>query len=142
MRIRCTGTKRWTYDRLREFRDFYPSSLLKRETLDVEIEASFSTHNHRGRARRAHECFRLVAIRNEDHGQYHLYVTNVEHDDLIAEEVASVYRYRWEIELIFNELESGYRMDQLTSRRFPRGGRDILESCGLTSKRKAAYPFL
>ncbi len=90
---------------------------LKRETLDVEIEASFATRKHRGRARRAHERFRLVAIRNEDDGQYHLYVTNVEHDDLIAEEIANVYRYRWEIELIFKELKSGYRMDQLTSRR-------------------------
>lgn len=36
---------------------------------------------------------------------------------LSAKEVASTYRARWEIELVFKELKSGYRLDDVDSRK-------------------------
>ncbi len=58
---------------------------------------------------------RLVGIRNEESGKYHLYVTNVPPETLSAEEVADVYGARWLIELFFRELKSAYALDSMPS---------------------------
>jgi len=60
---------------------------------------------------------RLIAVRDEESGIYYAYVTNIPTDFLCAQEIAKLYRVRWEIELLFKELKSGYRLDQLSSSR-------------------------
>jgi len=84
--------------------------------IDAEIELQFRKQAYRGRRSKASERFRLVALR-DDNGKYHCYVTNIPVEILNANEIGNTYRARWEIELLFKELKSGYRIDQLTSRR-------------------------
>lgn len=56
-----------------------------------------------------------VGVRNESTGKYHLYITNVPRDTLSPEDIARVYAARWEVELVFKELKSNYKLDELPS---------------------------
>lgn len=90
---------------------------LQRQILDVEVEVRFQNRGYRGKRSTSRQRLRLVAILNEFTFEYHCYVTNVPADMLAAEDIGNTYRARWEIELIFKELKTGYRMDQITSGR-------------------------
>jgi IS4 transposase len=57
----------------------------------------------------------MICTFNSESGKYHTYLTNIPVDILSAEEIALLYGARWEIELIFKELKSHYRMDQIPS---------------------------
>lgn len=59
---------------------------------------------------------RIVGRRHEN-GSYELYVTNVSGEQLFAEDVPAIYAARWEIELVFKEWKSHYRLDDLPSRK-------------------------
>ncbi|MHB1845874.1 MAG: transposase [Deltaproteobacteria bacterium] len=65
----------------------------------------------------------MIGIRDERSGEYHLYLTNVPPQKLTAEDVQSVYAARWEIELLFKELKSHYRMEDL-----PSSKREVVEA--------------
>ncbi len=90
---------------------------LRRDVLDVEVEVRAKARSYNGTRNTTTERFRLVAVRNTEERKYHCYLTSVSVDILSAEEVASTYRARWEIELIFRELKSGYRLDDVDSRK-------------------------
>lgn len=84
---------------------------LDRGVLDAEVELSFKRRVYNGRRASDTARFRLVAVWDEAHRQYHTYLTNIGPEVLSAEEVASLYRMRWEIELTFKELKSQYALD-------------------------------
>ena len=90
---------------------------LQREELDVEVEVEFTRRAYRGSQRRDRQRFRLVALRNEADGKYHAYVTNVSCDLLTPSDLALTYRLRWQVELLFKELKSHYRLGELPSSR-------------------------
>lgn len=96
-----------------KLRDILPR--LKRGVLDVEVEVSFSRRAYRGKKSNGTQRFRLVGIYNEEEGKYHLYLTNILPERLSAEDIALLYRARWEVELIFKELKSRYGLDVLPS---------------------------
>jgi putative transposase len=85
---------------------------LQREVLDAEVELSFKRRVYDGR--RSSDTFRcrLVAVWNGEAQRYHLYLTNIGAEVLSAEEVASLYSMRWEVELCFRELKSSYALDK------------------------------
>jgi hypothetical protein len=62
-------------------------------------------------------------VRDPVTNEYHLYMTNIAADRLTAEEVAQVYAARWEVELLFKELKSHYRIADL-----PSSNRAVVES--------------
>ncbi len=99
----------------RKFQDFLPS--LQRQVLDVEAEIVFQRRVYGGHRRIARAQYRVVAIRDDRTGKYHTYITNIPPETLRAEEIASVYRGRWLIELLFKELKTGYRIDEVPSAR-------------------------
>lgn len=90
---------------------------LQREVLDVEVEVAFRRREYLGSRSGARRALRLVGVRNTDTGRYHLYVTNIPPDRLTAEEVARVYACRWQIELLFKEMKSSYRLEDIPSRK-------------------------
>ena len=94
--------------------DVLPS--LKRGVLDLEVEMSFKRREYKGKRTKTARRFRVVGMYNDDAKGYHLYLTNIPVSRLSAEDVARLYGARWEIELIFKELKSQYRMDQVTSK--------------------------
>jgi hypothetical protein len=59
---------------------------------------------------------RVVGVWNEDHEQYHFYITNIPAKKMKAEHIPAVYAARWEIELVFRELKSQYRIGQIPSK--------------------------
>lgn len=88
---------------------------LQREELDVEIEVQFKRRTYSGKQSSARQRFRLVGLRNEDTGEYHLYVTNLPADRFAAKEVAAIYRARWTVELLFKSLKSDFGLEQMPS---------------------------
>jgi len=84
---------------------------LRRPVLDAMVRVRYK--NKRGR--HVHATFRLVAIRNVETKQYHLYITNVPPDRLTPEDIAKTYTLRWEIEILFRQLKSQFRLDQMPS---------------------------
>ncbi len=90
---------------------------LHREVLDAEVEIVFRRRSYRGTSHGDTLVCRLVGVWDEEHREYHLYLTNVGSDVLTAEEVAALYGLRWQIELTFKELKSYYALDQVATRK-------------------------
>ena len=88
---------------------------LKRKVLDVEVEVEFKRQRYRGKHSQARTRFRLVAVYNKEERKHHVYLTNIGADRLDAEEIALLYRARWEVELTFKELKSRYQLDVIPS---------------------------
>ena len=85
---------------------------LQRGILEAEVELTFKRRVYAGR--RSSDTFRcrLVAVGNEEARKFHLYLTNIGPEVLTAEEVASLYSMRWEVELCFRELKASYALDK------------------------------
>ena len=88
---------------------------LRRQVLDVEVAVQFQRRVYLGHQSRARRAFRLIAIRNQETGAYHVYLTNLPADRLPAEDVQAVYALRWQVELLFKALKSHGRLEQLPS---------------------------
>lgn len=104
------------------------ASRLHREVLDAEVELSFSRRVYRGRHRGDTLGARLVAVWDDEHRQYHTYVTNIPVDTLSAEDVAELYRCRWSVELLFKEAKGSFHLDRVAT-----GNRYAAESLIWTS---------
>jgi len=89
---------------------------LKRGVLDCIVEVSFKRRAYNGKSTPDTLRMRLVAVRNEETGEYHAYITNIMPDVLEAEDIASLYAVRWDIELVFKELKSRYALDVINTR--------------------------
>ena len=96
---------------------------LRRDVLDVEVEVRAKARRYNGKRASTVERFRVVAVRDTEERTYHCYLTSIPVEILSAEDVASTYRARWEIELVFKELKSGYRLDDVQSRK-----REVVEA--------------
>lgn len=97
----------------KRLQDVLPS--LKRKTLDATIEVEVKHRAYREVQRTVTKQLRLVAIYNADARRYHTYVTNIPPTDLPATDIGAIYRARWQVELIFKQLKSHYRIDDLPS---------------------------
>jgi len=86
---------------------------LQRQEIDVQITLSFD--RKRGSGASATRTFRLVGLLNQETGEYHLYLTNLERDNYNAPDIAQLYRARWEIELLFKELKSQFGLDEINT---------------------------
>lgn len=88
---------------------------LLRKVLDCLVEVEIPLRTYRGVQRRVKHVFRVVGLLEPRSEEYHLYLTNVSHETLTAQEIGRVYACRWEIELLFKELKSGYHLGELPS---------------------------
>lgn len=89
--------------------------LLKRKSFDVEALLDIKRRPYDGKQSIVSKPFRIVGVLNDETGAYHIYITNVPGSQLSPEDVARTYRARWEVELLFKELKSQYRIDELPS---------------------------
>ena len=90
---------------------------LKRDVLDVEVDVAFKRRGYGGIRRTARRRLRLVAVRLPESTDYRFYLTNIDPGSLDAHAVAQTYAARWQIELIFKELKSHYRLEELPTRK-------------------------
>lgn len=89
--------------------------LLKRKSFDIEVFLDVKRKVYLGQQSVVSKPFRVVGVLNEETGTYHIYITNVPGTQLSPEDVTRTYRARWEVELLFKELKSQYRLDELPS---------------------------
>ena len=101
---------------------------LHREVLDAEVELSFQRRDYRVKRHGDTLRARLVAVWDEEHREYHAYVTNIPVEVLSAEEIAELYRVRWSIELLFKEGKGSFHLDRVAT-----GNRYVAESLIWTS---------
>jgi len=90
---------------------------LKRSMLDTQIEVKVTRRVYRGERHKVTRTFRLVGVKNEETGRYHLYVTNVPPERLDTEDIARTYAARWGVELMFKELKSHFRLHDIPSKK-------------------------
>lgn len=88
---------------------------LKRQAVDLEVWVPIKRRPYGLWQTTVTKTFRLVGLRNESTGKYHLYITNVPREQLSPGDIGRVYAARWEVELLFKELKSGYKLDELPS---------------------------
>jgi IS4 transposase len=92
-----------------------PDMTSRLKEIDLEVELRYHRRQYGGQCSTARARFRLVGVRDEKTGDYHLYVTNIPVEKLPAEDIARTYAVRWLIELAFKQLKSHYRLDQMPS---------------------------
>lgn len=97
----------------KKLQDILPK--LKRKAIDLDVEIPVKRRPYGGWQTTVYLPFRVVGVRNESTGKYHLYITNVPRETLSPEDIARVYAARWEVELVFKELKSSYKLDELPS---------------------------
>ena len=84
---------------------------LRRPVFDAIVRVRYQNKSGRW----IYSDFRLVALRNQETRQYHLYITNVPHERLNAEEIGKIYAMRWDIEILFRQLKSQFRLEDMPS---------------------------
>jgi len=88
---------------------------LHRQILDVQGQVNVKRRKYRGRCRTIQRTFRLVGIRHPQTGEYHLYLTNIPSNILIASQIKALYSARWLVELLFDALKTQDRLEELPS---------------------------
>jgi len=86
---------------------------LYRTHIDVEIEAEFKRGPYNGTRSVDTKQFRVVGVRDKD--DYHLYITNLPREEFLPSDLATLYRCRWEVELMFRELKTQYELDEFNT---------------------------
>jgi IS4 transposase len=56
--------------------------------------------------------FRVVGVRDEDADDYHLYIKYLSRSEFLPCDLVTIYRCRWEVELLFRELKTRYELDE------------------------------
>lgn len=90
-------------------------SQLKRRVIDIEVELVFKKQTYAGKKSKGRFRCRLVGVWNDEAKRYHLYLTNIMHDRMTAEDIARTYSARWLVELAFRSLKQEFRIDQMPS---------------------------
>lgn len=80
---------------------------------DLICEFKYKKRQYWGRQRQAKAQFRVVCLWDEDDQKWMWYVTNLPVELYSAQEVGVLYRARWLVELLFDELKTGYGLEQI-----------------------------
>ena len=86
---------------------------LQRQVIDVTVEVDVELRKYRGSCNTIQKQFRMVGVKNEETGKYHLYFTNVGTHVLDPSDISATYRLRWQVELLFARLKTNFRLHQL-----------------------------
>jgi IS4 transposase len=90
---------------------------LQREVLDVTVDVRFARRRYAGQAHHDWQQLRVVGLRDPRTEAYHLYITNIPAEKLTAEDLRTTYALRWQVELLFKELKSSYRLRDMPSKK-------------------------
>ena len=89
---------------------------LSGKDFDAVVKIIFKRRKYKGKQKNDEMRVRLVAVYNDEDQKHHIYITNIQKDVLNAKEIAKLYGARWDIELLFKELKSGYALDLLETK--------------------------
>ena len=102
----------------KRLRDIEPGLCRKSRRRALLIPKTLSKTEREALGRGDHTALnpvRLVGCLNEETGKYHFYATNLPVSSFDPEQVASCYRTRRVIDLLFKELKSKYKLDRISS---------------------------
>jgi IS4 transposase len=85
---------------------------LHRKYIDVDVVVSFKRREYDDQRSTDTKQFRVVGVLDPDTDDYHLYMTNLPRKEFSPEQIATLYRARWEVELLFRELKSRYGLEK------------------------------
>ncbi len=103
--------------RLRETEPYLKRRILDARGVFVPKNLSGKRMEELHRNPEAFHPLRIVGIRDEEDGEYHLYVTNLPEDRIPPERVARLYRVRWAIEILFKVIKGTYGLNAIASGR-------------------------
>lgn len=86
---------------------------------DFNVNIPFYRRTYKKRRTKELMELRVVCIWNEEKAKWHIYLTNLANEQFSAEEIYQLYRFRWEIELLFKEMKSDYQLGKLLSSKDP-----------------------
>jgi len=90
--------------------------LVDDDLVDFEAEMVYQSRSEkRPFVTNLRQSFRFVGHYNHDHDCWHFYVTNLPTSMMKARHFGAIYAGRWEVELLFRELKSNYRVDHMPS---------------------------
>lgn len=93
-------------------------SRFNREMVDAEATAHYRKKTRNGKSTKmAKSSFRFVALRNTETGEYQVYITNVPPEKMSVMDIANTYCLRWEIEIVFRQLKSQFRLSDFPTRK-------------------------
>jgi IS4 transposase len=92
-------------------------SRTRRDVIDVTVQTRVRRGAYTGRTRSVAEVVRVVAVRHPESRAFHAYIINLGSEYLAAEEIAATHAGCWTIELVFKELKTTYRLDDISSAR-------------------------
>jgi IS4 transposase len=81
---------------------------LRRQYIDVDVVVGFKRREYDGQRSTDTTQLRVVGVLNPDTDDYYLYMMNLPRREFSPEQIATLYRVRWEVELLFRELKSRY----------------------------------
>jgi hypothetical protein len=84
--------------------------------------------------------FRLIGVRHPDSGEYRFYVKNIDPEIFDAEDIAQLYAARWQVELVFKEMKSHCRLDELPTSKGSGRGSTTAGSVHYLARRSPAAP--
>jgi putative transposase len=84
------------------------------KTFEVEVDYVYR-HIPEGEWLKRHLRLRLIAVWRQDIGQHRLYLTSTDPSQLKSDTAPAVYALRWEIELLFRELKSQLKLEEMPS---------------------------
>lgn len=85
----------------------------------IDVEAKMTYQDRPLKLRKFSVPFRVVALWHEPSQTWHRYITNAPPEMLPAKLCSAIYASRWEIELLFKELKSQYRIEEFASKSGP-----------------------
>lgn len=75
-------------------------------SIDTTVLVQLKRRSYRGKQREEQYQFRCVGRVHPETGEWHLYLTNLEVKEFTINEIAELYRFRWEIESLFDEAKN------------------------------------
>lgn len=79
---------------------------LKMQSFDATVSFLFKRRQYRGKQRTERYKFRCVGRVHPETGEWHCYLTNLDQKEFTVNEIADLYRFRWEIESLFDEAKN------------------------------------
>ena len=109
LRLLCSSRKKSLDVSNQKLRTYLSQS--NEETVDAEGLAHYRRKTRCGKSTKvAKSSFRFVALLNSETGEYQVYITNVPPEKMSVIDIANAYCLRWEIEIIFRQLKSQFRL--------------------------------
>jgi len=90
---------------------------LDMKSFDTTVSFRFKRRQYRGEQRTERYKFRCIGRVHPESGEWHCYLTNLNQDEFTADEIAELYRFRWEIESLFDEAKNECSLGDIAVKR-------------------------